>query len=483
MPIQNQQLIIKPTPKQFLAYQRLTDSDYIFLGGGAGGGKSWWLCESRLIKAVSYPGYKSFIGREELTRLMSSTYLTWIKVCKFHGIKQGDGLNEWKLNGQYHYIQFGNGSRIDLLDVKYLPSDPLFERFGSTEYTDGGLEECGEIHFMAFDVLKSRIGRHRNDEFKIRPTLALTGNPKKNWTNSTFYLPWKKGELPPGYAFIQSLYNDNPHTAEQYEKNLDNIRDKTLRDRLRDGIWEYDAEPGALFEYEATEDLWTNTLPAITDSDKWMTVDTARFGVDKIVLYCWKGFNLYKIKVFRKQGIDMTAQNIKETAREENIPFSHIVADDDGVGGGVVDLCKGIHGFVNNSSPLPNEDARYDYLEKQQFSNLKTQCSFIMAQKTNRHEVAITVLNPSTEFREQLPEDLAQFKIKNAEDDQTKMALIGKDEMKENLGRSPDYGDAFIMRGFFTLKRTFRTLTPKQERDMINQEIADAMDFNQFDVL
>lgn len=480
---ESRELIIKPTPKQFQAYQAMLSNDYIFLGGGAGGGKSWWLCESRLIKAIAYPGYKSFIGREELTRLMSSTYLTWIKVCKFHGIKQGDGLNEWRLNGQYHYIRFGNGSRIDLLDLKFLPSDPLYERFGSTEYTDGGIEECGEIHFMAFDVLKSRIGRHRNDEFKIRPTLALTGNPKKNWTHSTFYQPWKKNMLPAGYAFIQSLYRDNPYTAEQYEKNLSNIRDKTLRERLRDGNWDYDAEPGTMFEYEATEDLWTNTLSDVTDSDKWMTVDTARFGADKIVLYCWKGFNLYKIKVYRKQGIDMTALNVKETAREESIPFSHIVADDDGVGGGVVDLCRGIHGFVNNSSPLPNEDARYEYLEKQQFSNLKTQCAWIMAQKTNRHEVAITVLNPSTEFREQLPEDLAQMKVKEPEDDQRKMALIGKDEMKENLGRSPDYGDAFLMRGYFTLKRIFHTLTTKEERAMIEQEIQDQMDFDQFDVL
>ena len=162
---------------------------------------------------------------------MSSTYITWIKVCKFHGIKQGDGFNEWKLNGQYHYIQFGNGSRIDLLDVKFLPSDPLFERFGSMEFTDGALEECGEIHYMAFDVLKSRVGRHKNDEFGVRGTLAMTGNPKKNWTYSTFYLPWKNGTLPPGYAFIQSLYTDNSYTYKDYEKNLSGIRDKELRER------------------------------------------------------------------------------------------------------------------------------------------------------------------------------------------------------------------------------------------------------------
>lgn len=452
----------------------------MFLGGGAGGGKSWWLCESRLIKAISFPGYKSFLGREELTRLMGSTYLTWVKVCAFYGVKQGNGPDEWRFNGQYHYIQFGNGSRIDLLDVKFLPSDPLYERFGSSEYTDGALEECGEIHFMAFDVLKSRVGRHRNDEFGIRPTLALTGNPKKNWTKSTFYTPWKKGLLPTGYAFIQSLYGDNPFTAKQYEASLANIRDKTLRERLKQGIWDYDEAPGTMFDYDGVNDLWTNTLPKVTDSDRFMTIDTARFGNDKTVFGFWKGFSLYKIAVYFKQGIDTSAQRLKEFARSENIPYSHIVADDDGVGGGLVDMSRGIHGFVNNSTPLPNMDARYEYLEKQNFSNLKTQCAWIMAQKTKKHEVAITIPEPDTEFKEFLPEELAQFIVKNPENDTVKMALVSKDEMKAALGRSPDYADMFIMRGYFTLKREFTVMTPAEEEEEKWQEWMDKQDFDPF---
>ena len=164
---------IKPTYKQHLAWEALKKYAYIFFGGGAGGGKSWWLCETRLVNCYFYPGYKSFIARAELKRLMESTYITWCKVCQFHNIPKTD----WKLNGQYNYIEFFNGSRIDLLDVKYLPSDPLYERFGSLEYTDGAIEECGEIHFMAFDVLKTRIGRHLNKEFNISATIALTGNP------------------------------------------------------------------------------------------------------------------------------------------------------------------------------------------------------------------------------------------------------------------------------------------------------------------
>src|SRR5262249_33599216 len=155
--------------------------------------KSWAICESRLINAYKYPGYKSFIGRHELKRLMQSTYVTWQKVCNFHGIPR----DEWKLDGQLHVIRFINGSTIDLLDLQYKPSeDPLYERFGSLEYSDGAIEEAGEVHPLAREVLKTRVGRWRNGDLGINPSLLATGNPKKNWTYHLFYKPASKDELP-----------------------------------------------------------------------------------------------------------------------------------------------------------------------------------------------------------------------------------------------------------------------------------------------
>ena len=120
-----------------------------------------------------YPKTKWFIGRKELKRLMASSVETFKKVCTYHSIPDSD----WKLNGQYNYIEFKNGSKIDLLDVDYQPSDPLYERFGSTEYTGGWLEEAGEINFGAFDVLKTRIGRHLYKEYGLHPKMLFTCNP------------------------------------------------------------------------------------------------------------------------------------------------------------------------------------------------------------------------------------------------------------------------------------------------------------------
>jgi phage terminase large subunit len=104
----------------------LKSNNVVVYGGAAGGGKTWLAAEKTLVYCYLYPGYKSFIGRDELKRIMASFYPTWVNVCQYHDIPQED----WTFNGQYGYILFKNGSRIDFLDLKFLPSDPLYERFG-----------------------------------------------------------------------------------------------------------------------------------------------------------------------------------------------------------------------------------------------------------------------------------------------------------------------------------------------------------------
>lgn len=433
------ELTLRPTPKQHQAYQALNNQevDTVFLGGGAGGGKSWWICESRLVNALRFPGYKSFIGREELKRLMQSTYLTFTKVCAYHNIPQGT----YKLNGQYNFIEFSNGSRIDLLDLKFLPTDPLYERFGSLEYTDGAIEEAGEVHFMAYDVLKTRIGRHRNKEFGIHPTLAITGNPKKNWTYIIFYKPWRDGFLKKGLAFIQSLYKDNEYTAEDYEKQLTQISDTASKQRLMFGNWEYDDDPTALMKYENIVDLFTNTIE--DTKERYITADIARFGRDKTVIKVWRGLEVYLIKTYSKQDLPTTAEEIKKLERDEKVPRSHILIDEDGVGGGVLDLLPGAHGFIANSVPIEVKG------QKEQYQHLKAQCTYMMADNINGHKIAIK--NCEQVEKDLIISELEQVKSKDADKD-GKRKVIGKDEIKEVLGHSPDFADNIMMRMWFILK-------------------------------
>ena len=390
---------------------------------------------------------------------MASAYATFRKICAHHKIPKED----WKFNGKYHYIEFRNpatgafdegGSRIDLIDLKYQPADPLFERFGSTEYTGGWIEEAGEVHFSAFDVLKARVGRWKNQEFGLLvPKILITCNPKQNWLYRVFYKPWKKGNLSPEYAFIQALYKDNPHTRDEAEQRLEQISDPVMRMRLKLGLWEYNAGDNSLVEYDALTDLFTNTVEKATE--KYFTGDIARHGSDRVALADWLGFDIYKIILKSKRGIDQTANDIKEDLRIEHIPYSHAIADEDGVGGGVVDLVKGIKGFIGNSTPLKvkQESATLkdkDGKVKANYRNLRSQCGFMLAEKINNHQIAISA-SVTEVLKEEIIEDLQALLKRKETPDETVLQLIPKEEIKDAIGRSPDLADMMLMRMYFEL--------------------------------
>jgi phage terminase large subunit len=67
----------------------------------------------------------------------------------------------------------------------------------------------------------------------------------------------------------------------------------------------------------------------------------------------------------------------------------------------------------------------------------------------NAHRLAIRI--EDAKERELTIEDLEQMKSKDADKD-GKRKIVPKDEVKEHLGRSPDYGDSLMMRMFFELQ-------------------------------
>jgi len=459
-------LEINPNEKQFLAWKALNDPliKEIHYGGAAGGGKSWLGCESRIARAYAYPGYKSFIGRNELSRLMATVYVTFNKVCSFHKIPEDD----WNFNGKYNYIEFKNGSRIDFIDLAMKPSDPLFERLGSLEYTDGWVEEAGEVPFMAVDILQSRIGRHLNEEYNITPDTLYTYNPNKGWVKRVYKQHVEK-TLPADVVFIHAFYTDNPYTAKIYGAQLDRIKDKAMRARLKLGSFDYDDDPAQMIDSDAIIDLFTNTVDK--SDDKALTVDVARHGVDKTVKYLWKGNRLYGVRIYAKQDTAITSVKVADTARDEKIPRSKIVVDEDGIGGAVVDQNKGCVGFIGNSTALENPQTG----EKENYGNLRSQCYYGMADGINNYKYAIDIEDGQFKsevegityevWKEMLIEELEALKSKNVDKD-TPLRVIGKDEIKEAIGRSPDFMDTFMMKKRLDYKSNLRTgkvksFTPK----------------------
>lgn len=451
---------IKPTIKQVLAWKRLKDKTtrFILFGGAALGGKSWIGCEWLLIMCITCPGTKWFIGRNELKRIMKSTYITFLKVCKHHNIPD----SYWKLNSQYNFIQFWNGSRIDLIDVAYKPADPLYERFGSEEYTGGWLEEAGEIKARAFDVLKSRIGRHMNDQYDIFPKMFLTCNPKKNWIYFDFYDLHKRGELPEDCCFIQSLYTDNPYAPNDYGEMLDRIKDPVMKARLKDGNWEYDDDEGAIMDYGKIIDIFSKPYNPDSEDLMYVSADPARFGRDKSVIILWHGLFIKKVWYedkntmpdIYKRTTTYTADKIKSKCDKNGAPYTHAVIDDMGLGGGVVDQVENCYAFVSAAAPITefDDEKRYRLQETEKYSyrNLRAQCYFKLAELVDKGEIGCSS-DIVPEVRNWIIQELEAVKKKNVYDNEKKLQIISKEEIKETIGRSPDFADAIMQRMVFLL--------------------------------
>lgn len=429
----------KLLPKQEHAIYYLKDpvTTELIYGGAAGGGKSAlgaaWLIES----CQAMPQSRWLMGRSKLKTLKETTLNTFFELA-----------SAWKIGSQFKYndqsstINWKNGSQILLKDLFFYPSDPEFDSLGSLEVTGGFIDECGQVVHKGWQTAKSRI-RYKLEEFDRIPKLLGTCNPSKAWTYREFYNKHRKGELEEWKAFIRALPTDNPHLHPSYLESLLQL-DKNSRERLYYGNWEYDDDPSALIDYQKMVDIWSNTF--VVGGENYISADIARFGKDKTVIGIWSGWRLEKIVVLTKCSLTETASVIKQLAHDHRVPLSNIIVDEDGVGGGVVDILE-CNGFVNNSSPLEDPNSG----EKQNFNHLKSQCYFKLAEKINLNEVYVV----QDENADAIQEELEQVKQHNMDKD-GKRQIIPKEKVKELLGRSPDFSDMMAMRAWFEFRFQFK---------------------------
>lgn len=427
-------LIIKQ--EHAIYYLKDNETKELIYGGAAGGGKSalgiLWLIEQCQL----YPGSRWLMGRSKLKALKETTLNTFFEQTTLLKI-----TTQFNYNAQSGVIYWNNGSEILLKDLYLYPSDPNFDSLGSLEITGAFIDECNQITYKAWQVVKSRI-RYKIKQFGITPKMLGTCNPAKNWVYSQFYLKDKNGTLDKDKKFIQALPTDNPHLPPSYLESLLSL-DENSRQRLYYGNWEYDNDPAKLIDYEKIQNIFTNEF--VPSGEAFISADIARFGSDKMVINVWKGFRVVEIFTLAKSSITETAQAIKDLALKHSVPLNNIIADEDGVGGGVVDIlrCKG---FVNNSKAMLVEN------QVVQYQNLKTQCYFKLAEMIQNGEIYVDCKDGTV--IDELSKELEQVKRDKIDSD-GKLRILPKEKVKELIGRSPDYSDALMMRMYFCFKQDF----------------------------
>lgn len=437
--------------KQRKTLDMLTDQShsarFFLFGGAAGGGKSFlgwiWL----LMNCLAYPDTAWFFSREELKDARKFGSQTYREVIKKLGLPK----KYFKFDGKDNFIYcYPTESHIYMLSAKKNPRDQEFTGLGSTLFTGGMMEECGQHPSDgAFQTLKSRINRYKNDKYGLKGRIFKTANPSKNYLYKDFYLPAKAGTLEENKIFVQALVTDNPGVTQDYIDALDDLS-KDKKQRLRHGNWEYDDDESILINYDAIQALWSNNFVRNYKGGNYITADIALHGSDKFVVGVWEGFTLVKVKVIAKCDSKEVEKTIRELAKAHSVPQHRICYDGDGLGSylrGYMQLAKP---FINNSKPVKAavEGDGYGNI-KEEYGNLKDQCYFRLAKAIVENKIYIQC--DLGEYKQMLIEELEVIKNASYGTD-NKLKVLKKQEVKEIIGRSPDLSDMLMMRMYFTLK-------------------------------
>jgi phage terminase large subunit len=412
-----------------------TVTDIVY-GGSKGSGKSYLGVSLIFGDALMYPETHYFIARKKLNDLRKFT------IPSIHEVFGNWGIDDryYNFNGSDNYYRLYNGSVVYLLQAKFEPSDPFYYRFGSMQMTRGMIEEAGEFEVEAKNNLAASIGRWKNDKYGLTAKLLQTCNPAKNYLYKDYYKPHKAGQLEAHKRFIQALPTDNKKLDSGYLENLRRNLSHNMRERLLLGNWEYDDDPTALCDYDSITGIFSNDhLPT---GKKYLTADIARMGSDKAIILVWDDMRVIECHIFEVSRMTELQNCINAMRSKHQIPTRNCIADEDGIGGGVVDNTK-ILGFVNGSKAMGEEN----------YANLQAQCCYKLAEAINAGGVHIEC-DLSEAHKEEIIEDLEQLKTYD-EDKDGKLKILPKEKVKENIGRSPDWRDVLMMRMYFNLKGTF----------------------------
>ena len=399
----------------------------------AGGGKSFIGCLWLIRNCVKYPGTRWLMGRAVLKSLKESTLKTFFEIISL--LNWGGKI---KYNSNEGYIKWDNGSEIMLKDLYQYPSDPNFDSLGSTEYTGAFIDEASQVSEKAKNIVASRL-RFKLDEYSLVPKILIASNPAKNWMYSEFYKPFTKNSLLVYRKVVLSLATDNPNLSKHYINNLHKL-DKVSKERLLYGNWDYDDDPAVLMDYDKITDIFTNS--GIEKGEKYIVSDLAMMGRDKFIVSVWEGlrckFEIVKLKSSGKE----IEEDIKRTADKYQIPHSNIIVDSDGMG-------NYLESYLNNIKEFKGGHSATD---TKKYANMRSECYFKLSEYVNQGKIFIDT--EDIDIREDIKTELSFIKRDKIDNDESKLRIVKKEDIKVNLGRSPDWADVLMMRMYFELNKS-----------------------------
>lgn len=294
--------------------------------------------------------------------------------------------------------------------------------------------------------------------YAIRSTLTATRGPLKmignfggssNWMH---VLKKKATDDPKNWKYFKvtayDAVSEGILDAEEVEQARKDLPPKIFKQLY---LAEEQESDDMLVSFENIADLWTNTHAS--RQGRYITADIALHGSDKFVLLVWEGWTVIDSRVIEKCEADEVTELLKTLADKHHVPRSNIVYDADGLGSYLRGYLRGANPFNNGGAPLAVvRKSSKKYEVKINYKNLKSQCGYELARVIRSAECAITCKDLD---KAAVTQELEQLQS-HALDNEGRVQLKPKKLIKRDIGHSPDYLDAFILRAYFNLKPKYR---------------------------
>lgn len=145
-------------------------------------------------------------------------------------------------------------------------------------------------------------------------------------------------DLVKSFTFIEGDIYENSALLEKDPAYLANLlaQDTEEKSKLLDGNWNISIDNESIYEHRALDDLFSNFVEESEES--YITCDVARFGRDLAVIFARKGWRCVAVNIRTKSAITTLHEAIERLRIQYKIPKSRVLVDQDGIGGGLVDM-------------------------------------------------------------------------------------------------------------------------------------------------
>lgn len=422
----------KPTKKQHEVFKLFEDdkTTEILFGGGVGAAKTYLMGSLITIKCLQYEGIRVGLCRNELTTLKKTTVVTLLsEVFPNFNLKKDEHYKYNPIDGK---ITFYNGSEIVFQELRHIPSDPNYTRLGGLLLTFAVIDEAGETSSTGKEILQSRIGRWRNENYKLKPLLIMTCNPSRNFLYDEYYLADKEKRMPYYRKFVNATGLDNPYLSESYIENLRRTLSPSEVSRLLLGNWETQDDPDNLVSSDDILEMYDLSIEQNTNTTRYISADIA-FKNDGCILIVWEGNDV--IDIVKVKSEENVLETIKLTAQQYEVQTRNISYDSDGVGQYIKQYLRTARPIINNGKPL----------KKENYINLKSQLYYKLGELIRDGKIKIK----TNKFKKEIEAELLSIKRKTRGHSESKMSINSKDEQKKILGNSPDIADSLAYKMIF----------------------------------